>query len=634
MGKPFGQELELIAKTFSWTLDQDVEILRNLAKDVSTPIIVVGSGGSLSACYAATCLLQQLGIVAKAVTPLELYNSKRILHRSRILFISASGKNSDILFSFKTAIDENPISIITMCMRANTPLTKLANKYSITNSLEYTIPAGKDGFLATNSLVAYFGLMLKAFHDGPIELDKENPKELKEIKSFSKRLDFNSTISVLFSGWGHPAAIDIESKFNEAALGNVNIADYRNFAHGRHHWFAKRASNSAIVALVTPEEERLALKTLGLVPASVPKLVIRSKSKSPVASLELLIKSFRLVECVGQERKIDPGKPGVPPFGRKLYNLRYSSLIKSAKTKLSEKFESNAILRKSRASTIESLPKDQLSYWRSAYNTFMDKLVNANFGALVFDYDGTLCRGGEDRFKPLPNDIRDPLNSLLGKGFVIGIITGRGQSARKEMQAAINKQFWDNVIIGYYNGSDIGLLSDSDLPNKGAETDGELNRLFNSLSTYDFPIKLKTERRPKQLTIEIENSMEWQKIRLSVLQVIMKLDPKGIQVLESSHSMDIIKRPEVSKLNILSHCIHKAQSLQLNTNCLCIGDRGQWPGNDFELLSTPYSLSVDEVSSDKDSCWNLSPAGISGVDSTLLYLEKIRSFKGYFKFKA
>lgn len=633
MGKPFSQELELLRNTFSWALDQDVEILRNLKKDINSPVLVVGSGGSLSACYVATYLLQQLGIIAKAITPLELYSSKGIIHRSRILFISASGKNNDILFSFKTAIDENPISIVTVCMRGRTPLATLAQKYSIANSLEYEIPAGKDGFLATNSLVAYFTLMLKAFHNESIELENENLKDLKEIKTFSDGLDINSTISVLFSGWGHPAAIDIESKFNEAALGNVNISDYRNFAHGRHHWFAKRAGNSSVVALVTPEEEQLALKTLGLIPASVPKLVISSKSKSPVASLELLIKSFRLVEYVGHVRRIDPGKPGVPPFGRKLYNLRYASLIQSAKKNTTDNSVSNAILKKSKVSKIESLSQEQFSYWQSAYQTFANRLSRANFGALVFDYDGTLCRGAEDRFKPLPKDIRDPLNSFLKGGFVIGIITGRGQSARKEMQAAINKNFWDNVIIGYYNGSDIGLLSDDDLPNKGAKVDGELNRLYNALLAYDFPIKIKTELRPKQLTIEIENLLDWQKIRPSILQVIMKLDPKGIQVLESSHSMDIIKRPEVSKLNILSHCITKTKALKLSTNCLCIGDRGQWPGNDFELLSTPYSLSVDEVSSDKDSCWNLSPPGINGVDSTKLYLEGVKLFKNHFKFK-
>ena len=43
---------------------------------------------------------------------------------------------------------------------------------------------------------------------------------------------------------------DLESKFTEAALGHLQIADYRNFAHGRHHWLAKRSETSAILAFI------------------------------------------------------------------------------------------------------------------------------------------------------------------------------------------------------------------------------------------------------------------------------------------------------------------------------------------------------------------------------------------------
>ena len=53
---------------------------------------------------------------------------------------------------------------------------------------------------------------------------------------------------------------------------------------------------------------------------------------------------------------------------------------------------------------------------------------------------------------------------------------------------------------------------------------------------------------------------------------------------------------------------------------LSVGDKGQWPGNDYELLNTPYSLSVDEVSADPDTCWNIAPAGHRGTQAVLDYL--------------
>lgn len=630
MGKPFSQELDGIFDTYAWAKNQDTQSLTQLTHDRQTPVLVVGSGGSFSACYLTVHLLQQLGIVAKAITPLELHSSKKTLRQSRILFISASGKNSDILFAFKSAIEENPVSIVTFCMRLNASLTTLAKKYSIATALEYTIPAGKDGFLATNSLIAYFAILSKAFDKNGIQsIGPVGKKELSEVSNFVNSLDENSTTTVLYSGWGQPTAVDIESKFTEAALGNINLADYRNFAHGRHHWFAKRSHNSSIIALVTPDEEFLASKTLSLLPRSIPKLVLKSTHHSSTASLELLIKSFRVIESVGKKRSIDPGKPGVPDFGRKLYNLRYASLVKAPKKEL-DKNISNIILKKAKTNSIENLSPEQLSYWISAHKSFSDRLKKTKFGIIVFDYDGTLCRP-QDRFNPLSQEITQHLNSILKSGFIIGVVTGRGQSARKELQAAINPKLWDNVIMGYYNGADIGTLEDNTLPNTKVKPDDTLNKVNQLLSACEFPSKIKIELRPKQLTIQIDDKFEWKKIRGLILQLIMKSELSGFQVLESSHSMDIIRRPEVSKLNIIERCISRAKSKKINTNYLCIGDRGQWPGNDFELLSTPYSLSVDEVSSDKDSCWNLSPVGMEGVDSTLIYLQGIKHLRDHFR---
>ena len=57
------------------------------------------------------------------------------------------------------------------------------------------------------------------------------------------------------------AAFDLESKLVEAGLVSVLLADYRNFAHGRHHWLAKNP-DSAVVALASKEETLLAERTL------------------------------------------------------------------------------------------------------------------------------------------------------------------------------------------------------------------------------------------------------------------------------------------------------------------------------------------------------------------------------------
>src|SRR5207244_3270959 len=74
------------------------------------------------------------------------------------------------------------------------------------------------------------------------------------------------TVIVLYGPETYPAAVDLESKFTEAALGSTQLADYRNFAHGRHHWLAKRGTDTGVLAIVTDGDRELAESTLTLLP--------------------------------------------------------------------------------------------------------------------------------------------------------------------------------------------------------------------------------------------------------------------------------------------------------------------------------------------------------------------------------
>jgi hypothetical protein len=66
---------------------------------------------------------------------------------------------------------------------------------------------------------------------------------------------------------------------------------------------------------------------------------------------------------------------------------------------------------------------------------------------------------------------------------------------------------------------------------------------------------------------------------------------------------------------------------------LCVGDRGRWPGNDYSLLCHPNSLSVDEVSPDPGTCWNLAPAGVRCVEACLVYLRRLKTAGGRMRFE-
>ncbi|GAB4019502.1 hypothetical protein GCM10028808_57450 [Spirosoma migulaei] len=626
MGKPFNKELEKIQETFSWSLNLPIgNFKKELQENLSKPIFIVGSGGSLSACYFATILYQQYGMMAKAITPLELIYSKKALSGSNIMFISASGKNNDIVLGYESAIEYEPHRIYNLCMQKDSLLSKLSKKHSVSETFEYSLPTGKDGFLATNSLVAFFSILYSALTVKtaikPLEIGLNIDVE-SSIDAFVNQIKPDFTFLTLYGGWGLPVAIDLESKFAEAALADISISDYRNFGHGRHHWLDKRSKNSAIIAIITPEEENLADKTLALLPKSIPVLKLISTYEDGLSSIDLLMQSFYLVQQLGKLQNIDPGRPGVPDYGSKLYNLQYKNLLKKDKIELSHK-ELIAIKRKTNYTDYSNLSSEEQIYWTKAQKKFKKEIEKTEYGAIVLDYDGTLCSGSE-RYNGINTNIAEYLNKILENGLVVGIATGRGKSVRIDLQNKIDEKYWSNVIVGYYNCSDIGILTDNSTPNKNEKVNDDLTTIFQELNNYVFPLPVKSELRPHQITIEINDKKDWHKVRDILVQLIMSYNQLDIQVIESSHSMDIISKKQGSKLNIIGYCNKLTNELSLPKNCLSIGDKGKWPGNDYQLLSTNYSLSVDEVSHLAESCWNFAAPGIKNIEAMLYYLSCLK----------
>lgn len=631
MGKPFSQELTKLNDTFKWA--KDIPFDNNidcLSETLKGQLFVIGSGGSTSACVFLTLLQLNRGYISNSLTPLDFQYAKNAINNdSTVLLISASGKNSDILFAFDTALKHEPKNIISLCLRKDTPLHAKSDKYSISKTIEFENPAGKDGFLATNSLIAYFVIIQRIFKK-PIRIQELMPskKFLSSVNLFCNKLDPDFTITVLYGGWGKPAAIDIESKFSEAGLGNVLVSDYRNFGHGRHNWFDKKKRQSAIVALISPEELQLAERTLELLPPTIPVLKIESKFDGCDASLDILYQSFYLVQEIGLIKDIDPGRPGVPSYGSKLYHLKYAKQYQE-KPQINEKVF-YAINRKlGNLHTVQT--NNLLPYWIESYSKFTKKLNQAKYRGILLDYDGTLCAQYE-RFSLLRKYIIDSLIRLLEKDIIVAIVTGRGKSVRENFQKQIPEKYWKNFIIGYYNGSQIGTLDNNNLPITKC-TDILFQDISDTLSNDPLATNFTSfDLREGQLTLEIKEKNNSEIIKSTLIDMLKNKYSFEIQILESSHSIDIISS-KTSKSSIIDYCRTLINDTEKIEKFLCIGDRGKYPGNDYQLLSTEYSLSVDQVSNDPQTCWNLSSLGNNCIDSTLEYFDAISIDNKYFKIK-
>jgi hydroxymethylpyrimidine pyrophosphatase-like HAD family hydrolase len=634
MGKSFKKELLSIKNTILWAESQDISTLRDFfERRASLPLLAIGSGGSFSACHYASLLYENRYTFSKALTPLDFFYSKQLIPNSKILFISASGKNTDIQFAFKKSQDFGSKIIGNLSMKNKNPLMEMSKEVFNSFSANYELPTGKDGFLATNSLISFFVLLYRSFDENESESGIhqklsafKSDSYIQEYLYFSNIVQKKLNFTVLYGGWGLPVAFDIESKFTEAALGAVQIADYRNFGHGRHHWFDKRKESSSIIAIVTPQERKIAEKTLSLMPEEIPRILIETEDKSSLGSLDLLIKSFYLVSAIGDIRKIDPGRPGVPDFGSKLYNLKYSSFYKKSEKKIDSK--TKAILQKAHVSKIDDLSPAEINLWSDAYDSFVKKIQIPSYSSLVFDYDGTLSPVDvKNRHKnELSSEVKKIFITLLTYNIKIGVVTGRGKSIKELLRNSIPQKYWTQIYVGYYNGAEMGLLKDDSVPNTSLNYDTSLALIKNSL-LKDFFIneeKFEVDMRPYQLTIKAKTQNDFNRIKNICNHIILVNRLSNVIILESSHSLDIIVRPIASKLNIIEKYFKEE-------DVLCIGDKGCVPGNDFELLSTPFSLSVDELSYHPDSCWNLIPTEQRNYDGLLYYLNCIQINKDHFK---
>ncbi len=642
MAKPYAAEMGKLADTFAWAVAADIERLRKAVRTAGfSSLLAIGSGGSLTAAHALAALHQRFTRrIAAVTTPLDAVAEPLEASVAPWLF-SAGGANVDILAAAKALIAREPRQVAVLCGREDSPLAELCRRHDFVDLLIYPPPAGKDGFLATNSLLGFTALLTRAYAtefgneaDWLSAVETIQPlladasPSIAAWHAATAQLWARSTTLVLHGPSTRIGAVDLESNFTEAALGNLQLADYRNFAHGRHHWLAKRGEASAVLAFVSESDRALADRTLALIPSEIPLARIEIAGTGPAAAMASLVAALRITGWAGVARGIDPGRPGVPEFGRKLYNLALPRQERSEQRHGLSDRDAAAIRRKAGMSPARLDAQGELNRWRTALDQFRGRLRHANFAGIVLDYDGTIV-DTRRRFELAREDVTSELIRLLQAGALVAIATGRGASVRKDLRARLPEAVWQRVLIGYYSCAEIASL-DNDTAPDGAE--GACEALAPLAAALRAQPELaeaadQTDRR-FQITLQAKRAMPENRLWDLAHQVILLTGSTETTITRSSHSIDILA-PGVSKLNVLARLRERTGDAPI----LSIGDRGRWPGNDYELLRGAFALSVDEISVDPASCWNLAECGQRGVAATLEYLRALEAHRGALRFR-
>lgn len=608
MGREFSEELDRIDHTLAWSVSVRVP---GIAPDASVPglRVVIGSGGSFTVATALATLECGAGRrVALALTPLQYVQRADTLPRHAALLISAEGKNRDILHAASKAFAMASDTEVLTFSR-DSPLTRIAADAPSVRVHCFDAPWGRDGYLATNSLLASIVLGLRlggsGIDVGPLAAFLGLYRTTDKLNVVAAEVVRTRRLLALHGSNGLVAAIDLESKLAEAAFAFTQLADLRQFAHGRHIQLARKEAPVPVIAFISQHEDALWQHTREEVPGHVTLLACPLPKDAATASIAGLLIVMALVEKIASVLNEDPGQPTVPDFARRIHALDSSSLM-PARAGLSVN---------PKLATLEvSMPREGAM---QAGLRFIDRLKQARFRAFVLDFDGTMCEttrrddGLDERLAPV-------VVHLLEAGLTVAFASGRGNSLYEDLRKRLPHPTWAGCLLGSYSGSFVipltepwpDVLADEQLLAIQWQLEGLGVRKDNGFTI---------NARVAQLMIRSENS-DGVDILFNLCITLVGEFP-GWRVFRSAHSVDILT-PAAAKTGVVAF-LSRTLGVDPLTQVCRIGDRGEQFGNDSELLSEGLSLSVDGVSADPQACWFFGPPQWGPVERAAHYLSSV-----------
>jgi fructoselysine-6-P-deglycase FrlB-like protein/hydroxymethylpyrimidine pyrophosphatase-like HAD family hydrolase len=634
MNSYYDQELDRLGETYQKARSADISKLKvGIINASEASIIGVGSGGSYTVA-SLMCTLHETytGRVSRASTPLEIISNPTLASASPIFFVSAEGKNPDILEALRRARRHSARDLHVLTNRKESPLQEILTSLNDVNVHTFTLDH-KDGYLATNSLILDAVVVARAYE----ELDRHDdhiPQSIDDLRlkdtsirewllsaaPFAKMATNRRGIIVLHSPALKSVASDIESKLAEAALYHCQVADFRSFAHGRHSWLSERANENLILALVDPSNERLWDATRALIPNEIETLTLNISGSLPRDILSALIAGLKLVSLFAAALGKDPAKPNVAQFGRDLYYIDLPKLIEPPLHKNNTaELSKFAVLGSHWPSVTHEAPMRRIA------NAAKHDLCSRVFRSIVFDYDGTISSSNR-RDLPPSMEICNHLKALINHGVLIGIASGRGDSIHTQLRKTLPSSFWPNIKLGLNSGGWIGELSAEF--SESSDTSEFLNhatRIVYNLKHAGVPIDTIRLYHPYQVSVRFRPGIEAHDMWFVIVDALRQAGVDFSNVVRSRHSVDILA-PGISKSKLITNLIqsHKFDPYEI----LTIGDQGAWPGNDSSLLDHKYSLSVAIPARKLDRGWKFAPAHKRDVDATLWYLDAVRLVDG------
>ena len=112
----------------------------------------------------------------------------------------------------------------------------------------------------------------------------------------------------------------MEVRLSEGSLAFPMMTDFKNFTHGRHAFVKEHQHETAIVTFETKQDTRLVDEIITRYHANtemekLPSIRIKSNLSTPLATIELMIKSMYFALDLAIALGINLSKPDAPKLG-------------------------------------------------------------------------------------------------------------------------------------------------------------------------------------------------------------------------------------------------------------------------------------------------------------------------------
>ena len=226
------------------------------------------------------------------------------------------------------AVNPNGLAVLSRDNDEDNYLIKtFIKKTGSENWFQYRWPSYK-GFVSPVSGIAVMSLFYRAF-TGKNDISSKLKVDLnpRSCFSYSPRKEGKipplkdiKTFITLYGGWSEPVAYNFENTMIEGGLANVQLSNYRNYGHGRFIYLSNHSEDCAFVLFVTPREKEFVNDFIinatfyeygqkEVFPPNLPIIIVETEHDSPLATIDLVIKTKVLLGEIAQAHGENPCNP-------------------------------------------------------------------------------------------------------------------------------------------------------------------------------------------------------------------------------------------------------------------------------------------------------------------------------------